>query len=343
MLGGGLEAALPAIAGPAAAIVAAVAGIGYLIYDSGGEQKVLTFIRTIVESIVEFAKNLPELITNFIKQAIDGIVNLITEIPKLAKTLIVGLIEALTNLIRALPEKLPEIIIALVDGLVTLITETPQLIVDLAFAIIDALIEMFFVAIPELIVKLPGMFVKVGVAIVQGIVKGMMSIPRVIGNAVVGVAQRIKNGFKRFFRIKSPSRVMAELGGFITEGLAVGMEEAQPSADQAVRNVAQSVVDTAKDIMDEDLGDGLDFTITPVLDMSDVDEEWARFDRSQTLNAAQTYGNASNVGSVRRSAEDDVIPNNSTVINYTQNNTSPNPLSTIDIYRNTQRQLENMK
>lgn len=343
VLGGGLEAALPMIAGPAAAIVAAVAGIGYLIYDSGGEQRVLTFIRTIVESIVEFAKNLPELITNFIKQAIDGIVNLITEIPKLAKTLIVGLIEALTNLIRALPEKLPEIIIALVDGLVTLITETPELIVDLAFAIIDALIEMFFVAIPELIVKLPGMFVKIGVAIVQGIIKGMTSIPRAIGNAVVGVAQRIKNGFKRFFGIRSPSRLMAEMGGYITEGLAVGMEEGQPYADAAVKNVAQSVVDTAKDILSEDLGDGLDFTITPVLDMSDVDEEWARFDRSQTLNAAQTYGNASNVGSVRRSAEDDVIPNNSTVINYTQNNTSPNPLSTIDIYRNTQRQLEDMK
>lgn len=342
VLGGGLAAALPAIAGPAAAIVAAVAGIGYLIYDSGGEQRVLKFIRTIVESIVEFAKNLPELITNFIKQAIDGIVNLITEIPKLAKTLIVGLIEALTNLIRALPEKLPEIIIALVDGLVTLITETPQLIVDLAFAIIDALIEMFFVAIPELIVKLPGMFVKVGVAIVQGIVKGMMSIPRVIGNAVVGVAQRIKNGFKRFFRIKSPSRVMAELGGYLTEGLAVGMEEAQPSADQAVRKVARSVVDTAKGIMDEDLGNNLDFTVTPVLDMSMVEDEWARFDRSQTLSSAQTYGNASNVGSIRTSAEDEVIPNNSTVINYTQNNTSPNPLSTIDIYRNTQRQLENM-
>lgn len=343
VLGGGLEAALPAIAGPAAAIVAAVAGIGYLIYDSGGEQRVLTFIRTIVESIVEFTKNLPELITNFVKQAINGIVNLIVEIPKLVKTLVVGLIEGLTNMIRELPERLPEIIMALVDGLVTIITETPALIIDLAFAIVDALIQMIFVAIPELIVKLPGMFVQIGQAIIQGIIKGMLNFPRMIWNAIVGVGERIKNGFKRVFRIHSPSRVMAELGGYITEGLAVGMEEAQPSADKAVRNVAQSVIDTAKDILSEDLGNNLDFTITPVLDMSDVDEEWARFDRSQTLNAAQTYGNASNVGSVRRSAEDEVIPNNSTVINYTQNNTSPNPLSTIDIYRNTQRQLENMK
>lgn len=343
VLGGGLEAALPAIAGPAAAIVAAVAGIGYLIYDSGGEQRVLTFIRTIVESIVEFTKNLPELITNFIKQAINGIVNLIVEIPKLVKTLVVGLIEGLTNMIRELPKRLPEIIMALVDGLVTIVTETPALLIDLAFSIIDALIEMIFVAIPELIVKLPEMFVQIGQAIIQGIIKGMLSIPQVIGKTVISIGERIKDRFRQFFGIHSPSRVMAEMGGYITEGLAVGMEEAQPSADKAVRKVAQSVIDTAKDIMDEDLGNNLDFTVTPVLDMGKLEEEWARFDRSQTLNASQTYGNASNVGSIRKSAEDEVIPNNSTVINYTQNNTSPNPLSTIDIYRNTQRQLENMK
>ena len=342
-LGGGLAAALPAIAGPAAAIVATVAGIGYLIYDSGGEQRVLTFIRTIVESIVEFTRNLPELITNFILQAINGIVNLIVEIPKLVKTLVVGLIEGLINMIRELPKRLPEIIMALVDGLVTIVTETPALLIDLAFSIIDALIEMIFVAIPELIVKLPEMFVQIGQAIVQGIIKGMLSIPQVIGKTVISIGERIQDRFRRFFRIHSPSRVMAELGGYITEGLAVGMEEAQPSADKAVRKVAQSVIDTAKDIMDEDLGNNLDFTVTPVLDMGRLEEEWARFDRSQTLNASQTYGNASNVGSIRKSAEDEVIPNNSTVINYTQNNTSPNPLSTIDIYRNTQRQLENMK
>lgn len=343
ILGGGLEKALPMIAGPAAAIVAAVAGIGYLIYDSGGEQRVLKFIRTIVEGIVTFLKNLPELVKNFIKQAINGIVNIITEIPKLAKTLIVGLIEAMTNLIKELPTWLPEVIMALIDGLVTIITETPELIVDLAFAIIEALIQMMFVAIPELLIQLPGMFVKIGVAIVEGIVKGMLSVPRLIVNTVSRVATNIANGFKNFFGIRSPSRLMAEMGGYLTEGLAMGMEDGKHHTDEAVKNVAQSVVDTAKDILSEDLGNSLDLTITPVLDMSDVDEEWARFDRSRTLNAAQTYGNASNVGSVRRSAEDDVIPNNSTVINYTQNNTSPNPLSTIDIYRNTQRQLENMK
>ena len=232
---------------------------------------------------------------------------------------------------------------ALVDGLVTIVTETPALLIDLAFSIIDALIEMIFVAIPELIVKLPEMFVQIGQAIVQGIIKGMLSIPQVIGKTVISIGERIKDRFRRFFGIHSPSRVMAEMGGYITEGLAVGMEEAQPAADQAVKNVAQSVIDTAKDIMDEDLGNNLDFTVTPVLDMGKLEEEWARFDRSQTLNASQTYGNASNIGSIRKSAEDEVIPNNSTVINYTQNNTSPNPLSTIDIYRNTQRQLENMK
>jgi len=342
-LGGGLAAALPAIAGPAAGIVAAVAGIGYLIYDSGGEQRVLTFLRTIVESIVKFTENLPELINNFITQAIDGLVNIITEIPKLAKTFVVGLINSITNLIKTLPEWLPKIITALVDGLVTILVDTPTLLVDLAVAIVEALIEMMFVAIPELLVRLPQMFIDVGKAIVEGIIRGLTSIPRMIVNGVKKVARTIKNGFKRFFRIRSPSRVMAEMGGYITEGLAVGMEARIPEAEKAVSNVARSVVDTAKDLLDEDLGNNLDFTVTPVLDMSMVEDEWARFDKSQTLSAAQTYGNATHVGPIRTSAEDLVVPNNSTVINYTQNNTSPNPLSTIDIYRNTQRQLENMK
>lgn len=342
VLGGGLEKALPMIAGPAAAIVAAVAGIGYLIYDSGGEQRVLKFIRTIVEGIVEFLKNLPELVTNFIKQAINGIVNIITEIPKLAKTLILGLINGMTELLRQLPDRLPEIINALVDGLVTIITETPALIVDLAFAIIEALIMMMYEVVPELIKRLPEMFIEVGKAIVKGIIKGLLSLPQLVNDTAKRLGNTIRDAFKRVFRINSPSKVFAEMGEYLTEGLVVGMEDGQRGATQAAENVAKSVVDSARSMMEEDFDNGLDLTVTPVLDLSSVEDEWARFDTDRTLNAAQTSRSASNVGPVRLSAEDMVASSNSTVINYTQNNTSPNPLSTIDIYRNTQRQLENM-
>lgn len=342
-LGGGLAAALPAIVGPATAIIGAVAGIGYAIYDSGGEQRIIKFLRSIVEGISTFFKNLPELTKNFAEQMLKGFVNIFTEIPKLAGQLVVNLINGITSVIKSLPKQLPEFIKAFVNALVTIVTETPALLIDIAFAIVEALLEMILVAIPQLIVKLPEMFVEVGKAIVQGIIKGMMSIPEIIGSSVRRIGESIKGWFKRIFRIKSPSRVMAELGQYLTEGLAMGMEEGQSVSDEAAKSVAKSVVDTAKRVMEEDFANELDLTITPVLDMSMAEDEWARFNTERTLNAAQTYGEASNVGPIRTSAEDMVVPNNSTVINYTQNNTSPNPLSTIDIYRNTQRQLENMR
>lgn len=342
-LGGGLAAALPAIVGPATAIIGAVAGIGYAIYDSGGEQRIIEFLRSIVEGVKTFFKNLPELTKNFAEQMLNGIVNLFTEVPKLAGELVVGFINGITSVIKSLPKQLPEFIKAFVNALVTIVTEAPTLLIDIALAIIDALIEMIFVAIPELIVKLPEMFLEVGKAIVQGIIKGMLSIPRAIVNGVRRIGESIKGWFKRIFRIKSPSRVMAEMGQYLTEGLAMGMEEGRSVSDEAAKSVAKSVVDTAKRVMEEDFVNELDLTITPVLDMSMAEDEWARFNTERTLNAAQTYGEASNVGPIRTSAEDLVVPNNSTVINYTQNNTSPNPLSTIDIYRNTQRQLENMR
>lgn len=40
-----------------------------------------------------------------------------------------------------------------------------------------------------------------------------------------GVVDGIPKAVKSFFGIKSPSRLMMEYGGYITEGLGVGMEK----------------------------------------------------------------------------------------------------------------------
>ena len=64
----------------------------------------------------------------------------------------------------------------------------------------------------------------IGSNIVKGIWDGIKSKAGWIGEQISNFAKEMQNKFKNIFQIKSPSRVMAEIGENITAGLAVGME-----------------------------------------------------------------------------------------------------------------------
>lgn len=78
---------------------------------------------------------------------------------------------------------------------------------------------------------------EVGANIVQGIVNGIgngiglvTSIISSMGSAVI--AQVIST-----FKIGSPSKVMAEMGGFVAEGMAVGIDDGSPDVSASMKNM----------------------------------------------------------------------------------------------------------
>jgi hypothetical protein len=73
-----------------------------------------------------------------------------------------------------------------------------------------------------------GGFYKGGVDAAQGVVKGLESQQANIEKQIAALAKGMEAVFKQVLGIRSPSRVMAELGVFTAEGLAQGMLSRPP-------------------------------------------------------------------------------------------------------------------
>jgi TP901 family phage tail tape measure protein len=71
---------------------------------------------------------------------------------------------------------------------------------------------------------LPRLFSQFGANTLRGFVQGMFGMLGWVKNAIVGVGSSVIGWFKKTLGIKSPSRVFAGLGGYMMEGLALGLD-----------------------------------------------------------------------------------------------------------------------
>lgn len=331
-LGGGITGALALITGPVGAAAAGVIGAIALIFDSGSDQIVLRFMRAIVDGIIRFLKNLPETIVRFAKTFANGLKNIFVEVPRMAADLVKGLLFGIADLIKASPKIVTEVIIAFVEALVEIITETPTILVDLVLAILEAFFYILVDTIPGFLKAIPGMFKDIGLAIFHGIIEGFTEGAKNIGDAFKSFGERVTDGFKRVFKIKSPSRVFMELGHYLSEGLAEGISDGETEVGRSMDGIVRALFESVDDL---DTDPDFSVTITPVIDMDELDRELRRITSLDTdVTAAAAENAVATPGGYIRNTS------NVTNITYTQNNTSPKPLSTIELYRNTERQLK---
>lgn len=75
--------------------------------------------------------------------------------------------------------------------------------------------------------------------VITGIVSGLRAAGSAIGDFLLGLARDALNAVKRFFKIGSPSKLMAdEIGQWIPEGIAVGVEANASSLTDAMEEMA---------------------------------------------------------------------------------------------------------
>jgi len=78
----------------------------------------------------------------------------------------------------------------------------------------------------------------IGKDLMQGLINGIKDMADAVWNSAKDVAAKIKNGFKDFFGIKSPSRLMMGYGEYISEGLAIGIADAGRLAVKSAENLS---------------------------------------------------------------------------------------------------------
>lgn len=190
-----------------------------------------------------------------------------------------------------------------------------------------------------------------GKQITEGIAKGIEDGTSSVNSAVETLCTAIDKQIREYYGIKSPSRVMRQIGIYLDMGMAQGIEDGSKSAINSVDTMARRMID-ALGILDEDELE-IHPRIVPIIDQNDVNRKMALLNSvfgsapsSGVLSAIDGINYRSRLGSDRGTLKESIDKLSSKIdeidnlgVTYQQNNYSPKALSTAEIYRKTKSQL----
>lgn len=187
-----------------------------------------------------------------------------------------------------------------------------------------------------------------GKNIAFGLANGMSSDEAVgrVQAAANKLSEIADKAITKYNEIKSPSKLYKRYGGYIAQGLALGMtggtsyvEHGAYMLSEAIKNTMDVVESIAEDDME------IHPVISPVLDLTSLRNNAGLVN---SLFPTQSIAMASSIGIGRAqnggtSADQTQTPIAGNQINFTQNNYSPKALSRYEIYRDTKNQISMMK
>ena len=220
------------------AIVGENEGEGLLNQIIPAIERAMEGIGTLIE---EAAPILAEHLPTLIEEILPSLLNAATQ-------LIAGIVQALPSLISVLVQQMPMIIQTLASALVslggTLISTGAELIGNVASGIASAFSTLWSNVvswarkIPESIKKGVGNLRSIGLNMIEGLWKGIKEKFDSVIQRVKDLAAKLPETVKKVLGISSPSKVFAEVGKWIPEGLALGIESNLGSVQNAADAMA---------------------------------------------------------------------------------------------------------
>ncbi|QTB29074.1 phage tail tape measure protein [Lysinibacillus sphaericus] len=93
--------------------------------------------------------------------------------------------------------------------------------------------------------------IKVGKDIINGLVKGIGDMKDAVQKKIEDIAKSIPKWAKKILDIRSPSRVMRQIGLWTGEGLVIGLNESSPKVNQAMSNIGDGILAVSKNYQKE--------------------------------------------------------------------------------------------
>ena len=187
---------------------------------------------------------------------------------------------------------------------------------------------------------------EIGWAIIDGVTGGLAGKAWKIGSQLVQGAKNGISKLKNALGIHSPSRVMKEIGGYMGEGLAIGIRdehqniaEASTGLGKAAYNALDKALDGVNDLIEED--PSFQPEIKPVLDLEELKKQAGGIGGLMPAVGvtASIANSARPPAPIAVDNSDTKSQNGVTNITFNQTNNSPEALDAATIYRNTNTQL----
>lgn len=200
---------------------------------NGLTQEIPTLIPIIVGALLSIVDTLTDpanlsgiisaglnLIITLAQSLVGAAPQLVGVLPRIIKGVVGGLIQLLPDLIPVALQMMVTIGTALIGNIGTLLSYLPQMF----SAIIGAFAEVDWG--------------QLGIDIINGLIKGLKSMVKSLGETIGNIASGISDTFKDLLGIHSPSKVFMEYGVYTDEGYAIGLEKGQPVIERTYQQMS---------------------------------------------------------------------------------------------------------
>lgn len=222
-----------------------------------------------LQNVINFFTQLPGNIANFLSSAISTVASWVGNMINYAIQAGSQFISNVISFISSLPGQIA-------SWLSNAVSQAASFVSNFASKAIEAA-SQFVSNITSGLAGLPGQVMSIGGDIVRGIWDGISGMGGWLMDQIGGFASGIVDGIKGFFGINSPSRVMRDqVGKYISEGLAVGVEDEADAPVQALEDMGQEMVTASKQINPITIGREIDHTFSGSLKPNQVLQEISR-------------------------------------------------------------------
>jgi len=193
-----------------------------------------------VEKVVEFVKQLPSKVWTWLKNTVSKVTEWASNMATKGKDAAIKFVDNAVNFIKELPSK----IWTWLSNAASKVVSWGNSLKDKAKAAANKLIS----GIVDTIKGLPDKIKSIGSDIVRGLWNGINDMASWIGSKIKGFGEGVLSGIKSFFGINSPSKLMRdEVGKWIPEGIAVGIDKNAKSVLSSMRDLTAGSVAAARD------------------------------------------------------------------------------------------------
>lgn len=209
------------------------AGLFKYFYDNN------TKFKEFVDNAIKYIKQLPSKVWTWLLNTINKVSTWATNMKEKAKTAASDFINNAISYIKQLPSKvwtwLSNVVSKVVSWGGNLASKGKQAAKKLFDSIVNKVKEI------------PGKIKSIGSDIVKGLWNGINNMTSWIKDKIKGFGSSVVDGLKDFFGIHSPSKLMAEeIGKWLPEGIAVGIDKNAKSTLSSMRNLVVDTVGVAK-------------------------------------------------------------------------------------------------
>ena len=176
-----------------------------------GLQLFMALVMAIPDIIIALAEAIPTII--------DNIVTFISN-PENIMMIFNAMVKVMMALVQAIPRVLPP----LLKALGALLSSLPRQIIGYASALAGAFGQIMQKGVDK-VKGFVGKMMSAAGDLINGLLKGIGNGAKAVVNKIKDICKGALDAVKNFFGIKSPSRVMAQMGDFLMQGFEKGIED----------------------------------------------------------------------------------------------------------------------